>query len=456
MSSDTTTTSQIPKPVTTPAGSSTESTTNGTSSMVPTDSPNAPVVKPAPVESSSHDQVVTPWDVQGSVTNDGKQQAIDYDKLIVQFGTRRIDEALLQRFEKLTGRKPHVLLRRGMFFSHREFDKILDRYEQGKPFFLYTGRGPSSDSMHLGHMIPFVFTKWLQDVFDVPLVIQLTDDEKFLFKHELKVEQTKAFARMNTRDIIAVGFNPEKTFIFSNYDYVSGPFYENVSKISRQITYSQAKATFGFTDSDNIGKIHFAAIQAAPSFSNSFPQIFGTVSNIPCFIPCAIDQDPYFRLTRDVAQKLKYPKPSLIHSKFFPALQGPQTKMSASDPNSSIYMTDKAAQIKNKINKHGFSGGQETEEEHRRLGGDTEVDVAYQYLTFFLEDDEELAKMGEDYRAGRLLTGQLKAKCIQLLQQFVAEFQERRAKVTDEQINMFMDKTRKIVPTTNKTLASTA
>jgi len=69
--------------------------------------------------------------------------------------------------------------------------------------------------------------------------------------------------------------------------------------------------------------------------------------------------------------------------------------MSASDPNSRIYMTDKANQIKNKINRHGFSGGQETEEEHRRLGGDTEVDVAYQYLTFFLEDDDELKRLGE-------------------------------------------------------------
>lgn len=147
--------------------------------------------------------------------------------------------------------------------------------------------------------------------------------------------------------------------------------------------------------SDNIGKVHFAAIQAAPSFSNSFPQIFGTVSNIPCLIPCAIDQDPYFRLTRDVAQKLRYVKPTLLHSKFFPALQGPQTKMSASDPNSSIFMTDKPSQIKNKINKHGFSGGRETEEEHRRLGGDTDVDVSYQYLTFFLDDDEELEKIGK-------------------------------------------------------------
>ncbi|KAF8917036.1 hypothetical protein CPB85DRAFT_1287312 [Mucidula mucida] len=413
----------------------------------------APTAKPTPAtagDASSTDQVVTPWDVQGSVSSDGQQQAIDYDKLISQFGTRRVDDALLARFEKLTGKRPHIFLRRGMFFSHREFDKILDRYEQGKPFFLYTGRGPSSNSMHLGHMIPFEFTKWLQDVFDVPLVVQLTDDEKFLFKHELKVEQTKEFSRMNAKDIIAVGFDMSKTFIFSNYEYVGGPFYENVSKISRQITYSQAKATFGFTDSDNIGKIHFAAIQASPSFSNSFPQIFGKVSNIPCLIPCAIDQDPYFRLTRDVAQKLKYPKPALLHSKFFPALQGPQTKMSASDPNSSIYMTDTANVIKNKVNRHGFSGGRETEEEHRQLGGNTDVDVSYQYLSFFLEDDEELAKLGEDYRAGRLLTGQLKAKCIQVLQKFVGDFQARRAKVTDETVATFMDPKRKIEPTMGK------
>jgi tryptophanyl-tRNA synthetase len=102
----------------------------------------------------------------------------------------------------------------------------------------------------------------------VPLVVQLTgeamsavvhkhvsdaksisDDEKFLFKHELKVEQTYAFAKQNAKDIIAVGFDVEKTFIFSDFDFVGGAFYRNVSKISRQITCSQAKATFGFTDS---------------------------------------------------------------------------------------------------------------------------------------------------------------------------------------------------------------
>jgi tryptophanyl-tRNA synthetase len=79
---------------------------------------SAPAIKPAPA-SNAHDQVVTPWDVQGSVSTDGKQVAIDYDKLIDQFGTRRLDAAILERFERLTGHKPHIFLRRGMFFSHR-------------------------------------------------------------------------------------------------------------------------------------------------------------------------------------------------------------------------------------------------------------------------------------------------------------------------------------------------
>lgn len=70
-----------------------------------------------------------------------------------------------------------------------------------------------------------------------------------MFKHELKPEQTYEFAYRNARDIIAVGFKPDKTFIFSDYDFVGGAFYRNISKVSRQITINQAKATFGFNDS---------------------------------------------------------------------------------------------------------------------------------------------------------------------------------------------------------------
>ncbi|KAH8553483.1 hypothetical protein BGW37DRAFT_465600 [Umbelopsis sp. PMI_123] len=403
---------------------------------------------------ASAEQNVTPWDVEGAVV-DGVAQAIDYNKLIDQFGTRAIDDELLKRFEKLTGRKPHVFLRRGIFFSHRlvtyywidlsrEFSRILDRYEAKKPFFLYTGRGPSSDSMHLGHLVPFVFCQWLQDVFDVPLVIQLTDDEKFLFKPKLTVDMCRQYARQNARDIIACGFNPEKTFIFSDFDHVGAEFYHNVVKISRCITANQSKATFGFKDTDCVGKLHFVSIQAAPSFSNSFPQIFGTKSDIPSLIPCAIDQDPYFRLTRDVAQKLKYPKPALIHAKFFPALQGPQTKMSASVDSSAIFMADTPNKIKNKINRYAFSGGGTTVEEHKANGGNPDVDVSYQYLSFFLDDDEELKRIYDAYKSGDMLTGELKKRCIEELQKIVGDFQARKAKVTEEVIDYFMDKNRKI------------
>lgn len=151
-------------------------------------------------------------------------------------------------------------------------------------------------------------------------------------------------------------------------------------------------------------------------------------------------------MTRDVAKRLKYPKPSLIHAKFFPALQGPQTKMSASIDSSAIFMTDTAKQIKNKINKHAFSGGGATVEEHRANGGNPDVDVAYQYLSFFLEDDEELQKIRESYKSGELMTGELKKICIELLQKFVGDFQERKSKITPETIAYYMDSTRKIDP----------
>ncbi|RKP27868.1 tryptophan--tRNA ligase, cytoplasmic [Syncephalis pseudoplumigaleata] len=391
-----------------------------------------------------HEQIVTPWDVEGAVV-DGQAQAIDYDKLIAQFGTRHIDAALLERFEKLTGQPPHLFLRRGIFFSHRELTRVLDRYEQGKPFYLYTGRGPSSASMHLGHMVPFIFCKWLQDVFDVPLVIQLTDDEKFLFKNNLTIETCLQYARENAKDIIAVGFDPAKTFIFSNLTHVGGAFYHNVVRVSRCITSSASKATFGFTDSDCVGKLHFVAVQATPSFSNSFPHIFGNKKDIPCLIPCAIDQDPYFRLTRDVAPRLKYPKPALIHAKFFPSLKGPQSKMSASDDSSAIFMSDTQAKIKNKINRYAFSGGGDTIELHREHGGNPDVDVAYQFLTIFLDDDEELKRIHDTYCTGELSTSELKKRCIEVLQGVVGRFQERKASITDEILDSFMDASKPMV-----------
>jgi len=365
-------------------------------------------------------------------------EGIDYDKLIDKFGSERISPEHLARFEKVTGKKPHRWLRRGFFFSHREIDRILDLHEQKKPFYLYTGRGPSSGSLHFGHLIPLMFTKWLQDVFNCPLVIQMTEDEKFLYKN-LKLEQCYEYGRKNIADIIAIGFDVSKTFIFSNLEYV-GTMYPNIVKIQKTITANQARAVFGLTDSDNIGKYSFSAIQAAPSFSNSFPHIFGDRHDIPCLIPCAIDQDPYFRLTRDAAPRLGYPKPALLHCKFFPALQGLRTKMSSSDANSVLFVTDTAKQLKQKVNKHAFSGGGATLEEHRANGANLAVDVPFLYLETFLEDDERLEEIRQKYGSGEMLTGEVKKECIEVLTEILHNYQRAVKNITPEVVATFTTK----------------
>lgn len=148
----------------------------------------------------------------------------------------------------MTGRKPHRWLRRGLFFSHRDFDKILTKYEHGEPFFLYTGRGPSTGSLHLGHTIPLEFTRWLQEVFDVPLVFMLTDDEKALFKDNLTFEETLAYGMENARDIIALGFDVKKTFVYSDLKYLSHHFLMNAWEFSKLVTFNQVRGAFGFNE----------------------------------------------------------------------------------------------------------------------------------------------------------------------------------------------------------------
>ncbi|PIN23128.1 Tryptophan--tRNA ligase [Handroanthus impetiginosus] len=103
----------------------------------------------------------------------------------------------------------------------------------------------------------FVF-RYLKDAFQMPLLIQLTDDEKCMWEN-LTVKE-----------------------ILSNK------------------TRSRSQSVL---------------LTAAPSFPSSFPHLFSSKDNPCCLIPCSIDQyfqDPYFRMTRDGAP---------LESSFFPALQ---------------------------------------------------------------------------------------------------------------------------------------
>ena len=106
-------------------------------------------------EKKEVEQIVTAYEVQGGA------EGIDYDKLTRDWGCSSMTPELIKRFEEVTGKKAHRLLRRGMYFCHRDLDITLDKYANYQPFYLYTGRGPSAESMHMGHTIPFIFTKYL-------------------------------------------------------------------------------------------------------------------------------------------------------------------------------------------------------------------------------------------------------------------------------------------------------
>ena len=362
------------------------------------------------------DFIVTPWHVEGD---------IDYDKLIKRFGTEKISPELSARIKRITGEE-HFMLKRGIFFSHREMNRILDEYEKGNKFFLYTGRGPSGHT-HIGHLVPWVFAKWLQEKFDANMYFQLTDDEKFYSKPDLTLEETEKFAYENALDFIALGFKPEKTKIIINTKNIQ-TLYPIAAQVAKKINFSNTKATFGFTNETNLGMIFYTSLQSAPCF----------IEDNPVLIPLGVDQDPHFRLTRDIAPKIGKQKPALIHNIMIPGLKGPGGKMSASDEQDTIYTTDAPNVVKNKINQCGFSGGQPTIEQHKKLGGNPDIDVSYQYLRIFFEpDDAKLKVIYDDYKSGKLLSGEIKAILIEKINKFLATHQEKREKAKS-QIEQFL------------------
>jgi len=189
-----------------------------------------------------------------------------------------------------------------------------------------------------------------------------------------------------------------------------------------------------------LGQFFWPIAQIAPAFSHSFPAIFKQQKDVLCLVPMAVDQTPYFRTSRDYAERLGYPKPAMICSKFLPSLAGENAKMSSTGntANQTIYLSDDNKTMANKVKRHAFSGGKLNLEQHRKEGGDITVDMSFRYLSFFLEDDKELEQIADSYSSGRLLSGELKQKAIDVIAAFLKLHQERRAKITKQTLEQFM------------------
>jgi tryptophanyl-tRNA synthetase len=359
--------------------------------------------------------VVTPYQVKGK---------IDYARLRELFGTEEITPELLTEIRRFAGGELHPLLARGVYYSHRDVVALLRQFEAGHRFFLYSGRGPSGP-LHTSHLLQFEFCQWLQTKFDAPMYIQITDDEKFWVRSGLTRAETERYGLENLVDILAVGFDPKRTHVFFDTKSIAA-LYPITVDVAKRVNYSTVKAVFGFTPSTNIGLLFYTALQSAPCFYPSW----ASGAAVPCLIPCGIDQDPHFRVTRDIAETLGYPKPALLHSQMMPGLLGERVMSTTGDvADNALFLDDPPAEVDRKLRK-AFTGGRATVEEQRRLGATPEVcSIWAMWRTRFARAEPEFDQITRDCRSGALLCGDCKGQLIERVHEFLDDHKARREKV---------------------------
>ncbi|MGD0258069.1 MAG: tryptophan--tRNA ligase [Thermoplasmata archaeon] len=359
--------------------------------------------------------VVTPYEVKGR---------IDYQRLRELFGTQDLTPELLARLHQISGGDLPPLLSRGVYYSHRDLGLLLDQFQKGSPFFLYSGRGPSGP-LHTSHLVSFDLCRWLQKTLGVRMFIQITDDEKFWARSGLTREETAYWGMENLYDILALGFDPKRTHVFFDSRSIAA-LYPLAIRVARKIPYSTVKAVFGFEPSTNIGLVFYTALQTVPCFWPSWAE----GRSVPCLIPCGIDQDPHFRVTRDIAEGLGYPKPALLHSQMLPGLLGENAMSTTGDrEDNALFLNDSHSTVERKV-RGAFTGGRATVEEQRRLGATPEVcSVWALWRTRFAKDDREFEEVTRDCRSGALLCGECKSRVLERIHAFYAEHAEARIKV---------------------------
>lgn len=370
------------------------------------------------------DFIVNPWDVKGNV---------NYDKLIKEFGVSKIGK-LPDNFNK------NLLFRRGIVFAHRDMGRILECIENKKDFAMMTGLMPTG-KFHIGHMIVAQQMAFYQKL-GAKIYIAVADVEAYNARGQSFEDSKKIAVEEYLKNYVALGLDLKKSDVYfqserSKEGEKSNAYYRLQNILARHITFNEFKAVYGDVTP---GKMVSSLLQASDMLHPQLKEFNGK-EGIPVIVPVGIDQDPHLRLARDVAKRIKIPKfiqiSSSYHS-FVPGLKG--GKMSSSDETSYIAMTDSAKDVENKIKRYAFSGGKQTLEQHRKEGGDPDIDVSFQYLKYFFEeDDDKLAEIYYSYKSGQMTTGELKNYTIEKINSFLKEHQKKREK-SKKDIDKFLYK----------------
>jgi len=365
--------------------------------------------------------VVTPWEVSGKV---------DYEKLIKEFGVSELKE-LPEIFNK------ELAYRRKIIFAHRDIQRILEAIKNKKKFVMMTGLMPTG-KCHLGHLMIVKQMVFFQKL-GAKVYIAVADLEAYNARGQ-SLEDSRKIAADYILNYLAMGLDINKCEIYfqserSKDAKKANAYYKLQNLLARYVTFNEFKAVYGEITP---GKMLSSLLQASDMLHAQLPEFEG---HCPVIVPVGIDQDPHLRLARDISQRIKNPtftQLSSIYTLFLPGLGG--GKMSASEPNSYVSPTDSPKEVEEKIRKHAFSGGRGSLAEHKKYGGNPDIDVCYQWLQAFFEpDDKTLEKIYNDYKSGKLLTSELKAYTIEKINAFLKEHQKKR-ELAKKQLGKFLYK----------------
>ncbi|MCR4368304.1 MAG: hypothetical protein NUV67_00155, partial [archaeon] len=286
----------------------------------------------------------------------GSMKVSDYGHVFAQFGLKELPQ---------TARLGHRLFERNIIIAHRDFDNVAKRIESKKPFINITGIA-SSGPYHLGHKADidlFLFFKKMgaRNYFAV------CDLDAYLSRPDAKIpslDAAKKWAVKNVADCLALGLEKGDVYVQSRGSKKNpGRYHEFAFELSKKITKNTFEAVYGHVD---LGKVSANFLQYADIMHAQLVEFEGPM---PSVTGIGLDQDPHARLTRDIAKRLPYKieVPGFLYFMHQSGLQ-PGAKMSASHPETAIFLDDELGLVEKKI-KRAFSGGQPTIDEHREKGG---------------------------------------------------------------------------------------
>lgn len=338
----------------------------------------------------------------------GSELIEDYGHLIEEFGLERFPES----YKKVL---KHRFFEREIVIAHRDFKKVMERIEKKKPFINMTGIA-TSGGFHLGHKVDvdmFLFFKSL----GAKNYFAICDIDAYTSRPKIKsMEEARKYAVENLAHAMALGLEEKDVYVQSKQEQ---RYYEFVFEISKKITENEFRAVYGHVD---LGKVSANLLQYADILHGQLPEYEG---KMPSITGIGLDQDPHARLTRDVAQRLPYDLelPSFIYFQHQAGLQKGK-KMSSSEPETAIFLSDSTEDVKKKI-AGSFTGGRDTVEEQKKKGGQPEVCKIYEIYKFHHPDSKFLKDVYERCKKGELLCGEDKKTCAEFLIKFLEEHQKK-------------------------------